>query len=129
MCFNIIVEKKRKSLITGLCFIGGNMAKEFSKAFYNSPEWKRCRESYIAQRVTIDGGMCERCHRNLGYILHHKIKLNPINIKDPDVSLNHCRLEWVCKKCHDLEHFEDMHGKVKRARCTFDSKGNPIIND
>ena len=37
------------------------MAKEFAKGFYNSKQWKKCREAYIAHRKAIDGGMCETC--------------------------------------------------------------------
>lgn len=46
------------------------MAKEWAKPFYNSKQWKQCRKSYIAHRISIDGGMCEHCHRELGYIDH-----------------------------------------------------------
>ena len=65
------------------------MAKEFAKAFYKSREWRRCRESYIAERKAIDGGMCEICPESLGYYVPHKILLTPDNITDPAVALNH----------------------------------------
>ena len=48
------------------------MAKEFAKAFYHSRQWKKCRDSYIRQRIGIDGGLCELCQSSLGYIVHHK---------------------------------------------------------
>lgn len=103
------------------------MAKEFAKKFYNSKPWKQCREAYIAHRITIDGGMCERCHKRLGYIVHHRVKLTATNINDLDVALNHCNLEYECKVCHDEEHYKDMHGTDRvGTRCVFGPDGQPI---
>lgn len=102
------------------------MAKEFAKAFYKSKAWRICRESYISKRRMVDGGMCERCKKELGYILHHRIKLTPMNIKDPYISLNYCNLEYVCKKCHDNEHYYDIYGEETKPRCIFDKDGQPI---
>lgn len=101
------------------------MAKEFAKAFYNSKAWSQCRDSYIADRVATDGGMCEECHINLGYIVHHKVTLTESNIHDPDIALNHKYFEYVCKDCHDK--FEG-HGVGKKIRplFDFDSNGQPI---
>lgn len=99
------------------------MAKEFSKAFYKSTAWLNCRESYISFRRGIDGGMCERCHKQLGYIVHHKVYLDAMNINDPLVALNHNNLEYVCKECHDAEHFTP---EEKPTLCRFDSQGRPI---
>lgn len=98
------------------------MAKEFSKAFYKSKAWQSCRRSYIANRVLVDGGMCERCKIRVGYIVHHKVTLTAENIKDPYIALNHSQLEYLCKPCHDNEHFNDMHGEA----CKFDENGQPI---
>lgn len=80
------------------------MAKSWAKAFYNSKAWRRCRDSYIAQRTLEDGGLCEICREELGYIVHHVRELTPSNISDPNISLNHSNLRYVCKKCHDKEH-------------------------
>ncbi len=88
--------------------------KEFAKAFYKGKAWRRCRESYIATRINYDGGLCERCHRVPGYIVHHKTYLTPQNINDPDITLNFCNLEYVCHDCHDREHYSDMHGTATR---------------
>ncbi len=99
------------------------MAKEFSKNFYNSKAWKRCRAAYINNRVLIDGGMCEKCKKELGYILHHKKELTPANIKDVDITLNHCNLEYVCHDCHNDEH---KVGINKRLLCSFDENGQPV---
>lgn len=80
------------------------MAKEFSKKFYKSKEWKHCRSSYISEREKIDGGICEHCKDDVGYIVHHIEELTPLNINDPNITLNNDNLEYVCKKCHDNEH-------------------------
>ena len=93
------------------------MAKEFAKKFYRSKAWKKCRAGYIAERVKIDGGMCERCKKELGFIVHHKEELTPFNINNPDVTLNCSNLEYVCKVCHDNEH------DFGRGKKTFTRKG------
>lgn len=102
------------------------MAKEFSKAFYSSKKWKACRKSYIAKRIKVDGGLCERCHEEPGYILHHKTTLTEFNISNPDIALNHCRLEYLCKKCHDVEHYDDMHKDNGKRKAMFDASGQMI---
>lgn len=103
------------------------MAKEFAKKFYKSKAWKQCRESYIALRVSLDGGMCERCKKELGYIVHHKEELTPLNINNPDVTLNHTKLEYVCKKCHDNEHdFGRGKKTFVREGLKFDDNGQLI---
>lgn len=103
------------------------MAKEWAKAFYNSAAWDKCRSAYIAYRVSVDGGLCEVCGKRPGKIVHHKEKLTPANIDDPEVSLNHSRLRFECKECHDdeEEHFNSMKNKNK-LMCAFDSDGNPL---
>ena len=88
------------------------MAKEFAKAFYNSKAWQACRKAYIAERVLIDGGMCETCHEKPGYIVHHKIPLTVENIHNPSVTLNHDNMKFDCKDCHDRE---ETHAFVKQS--------------
>lgn len=80
------------------------MAKPWAKAFYSSKAWERCRAGYISERILTDGGLCEMCGEELGYIVHHVKELTPQNIDDPNVSLNYSNLQYVCKKCHDKEH-------------------------
>lgn len=101
------------------------MAKVFSESFYNSKAWKKCRASYIRKRIMVDGGMCEKCHEQEGYIVHHKILLTPDNINNPGITLNHSNLAYVCKPCHDLE---DGHGVRKKDYpiIMFDALGDPI---
>lgn len=101
-----------------------SMAKDWAEAFYKSARWKKCREAFIIGRMMIDGGMCQRCGRQLGYIVHHKIHLTPQNIDDPSVSLSLDNLEYVCKDCHDEEHLPG-HG-AKATFCGFDEEGRPV---
>ena len=101
------------------------MAKEYARAFYKSKAWQVCRESYIASRVLLDGGLCEQCHEHLGYIVHHKNPITPSNIHDPHITLNHDNLAYVCKACHDKE---DGHGVGRMGKpllCSFDDSGMP----
>ena len=102
------------------------MAKEFARSFYDGMPWRKCRKAYIAERIAIDGGLCEQCHERLGYMVHHTEMLTPENINDPDVSLNHDKLEYVCKPCHDREEGHFIKQRENRSRCTFDEEGNPV---
>ena len=97
--------------------------KDFTNRFYNHAAWMTVRDSYIAKRQRVDGGMCERCHDKLGYIVHHKIKLTPENIGDPAIALNQDLLEFVCLDCHNKE-----HGVFQPSprRIIFDDDGNVI---
>ena len=102
------------------------MAKDFSKSFYNSKKWKRCRDSYIEIRIGVDGGMCEECGKRLGYIVHHEILLTETNINNPNVSLNHEYMKYVCKECHDQYEGHGVGHKKVAALCIFDEEGQPI---
>lgn len=100
------------------------MAKEFAKSFYNSKAWKKCRDSYIAERIMVDGGMCEECHEEIGFIVHHKILLTPENINNPEIALNHKYLKYDCKQCHDRE--EQHFITEKKRRYGFDKNGKVV---
>ena len=78
------------------------MAREFSKAFYNSKEWKRARQTYIDLKF----GICERCGAPNSKQVHHKIYLTPENIGNPDITLNFDNFELLCDICHQKEHNE-----------------------
>lgn len=101
------------------------MAKPWAIGFYRSKKWKQCRDGYIAERTRIDGGMCEVCHENLGYIVHHKVILMPENISDPDISLNWKYLSYECKPCHDRNEGHGV-GVSTDCVCEFDENGDPI---
>lgn len=99
--------------------------KEFAEWFYKSSAWRRCRRAYIAERKSIDGGLCEECRANLGYIVHHKKELTAQNIHDPEIALSFDNLEFVCKGCHDKIH-EYCGQETRKSRCVFDDNGNVI---
>lgn len=73
------------------------MAKPWAKAFYNSPRWRKCREAFVASRLFL----CERCGEP-GVEVHHKVELTPLNINDPEITLNWDNLELLCHRCHDM---------------------------
>lgn len=101
------------------------MAYPFATRFYNSARWHACRKAYIAKRMMIDGGLCEKCGERAGYIVHHKVMLTEKNISNPNIALNHNLLMYVCKVCHDK--FEG-HGveKSKPLMCRFGEDGHPL---
>lgn len=83
---------------------------EETKGFYKTSAWLKCRAAYIKSV----GGLCERClargEIKPGYIVHHKVHLNPWNITDTSITLNWDNLEYLCLDCHNKEHFKE---KVK----------------
>ena len=96
------------------------MAKDYSKNFYKSKAWQSCRKSYIGNRIHIDGGMCEHCKRKPGYIVDHVLELSPENISNPDISLSHVNLQYLCLECHNTKTFgSDI--------VLFDDNGDPIV--
>lgn len=80
------------------------MAREFAKAFYKSPAWRRARQDYIDSRKAIDGGVCELCGEEPGNEVHHKIFLRPENIDDENITLNPKNFMLLCGDCHKREH-------------------------
>ena len=90
---------------------------EFAAEFYNSPQWRSCREAYRSKV----GGLCERCLKKglitPGDAVHHKKKLTPENLNDPEITLNFDNLELLCNQCH-----ADEHRKYKK-RYTIDKEG------
>ncbi|WP_423408031.1 HNH endonuclease [Heyndrickxia sp. MSNUG] len=95
------------------------MAKPWAKPFYNSSAWKKCRASYIKKVF----GICEHCGEP-GYILDHIEELTPENITDPDITLNHENLQYLCLKCHNTKTFE-KYSRVREG-FGFDEEGNLI---
>ena len=98
------------------------MAREFSKKFYNSKAWKKCRNAYKESKFHI----CERCGC-LGEEVHHKICLTPKNINDPDIALSWDNLELLCQSCHSKEHMSKYD--VVREDVMFDSNGDLIRSE
>lgn len=95
------------------------MAREFAKAFYQSKAWQECRAAYIKSVF----GLCERCGQP-GDEVHHKIRLTPQNIDDPNITLNWDNLELLCASCHSKEHMS-KYGPT-RDDVVFDDSGDLI---
>ena len=70
-------------------------------SFYKSTRWLKCRAAFLAGKFYI----CERCGRPAS-IAHHKERITPENVSDPNVTLNFDNLEALCIDCHNKEHFE-----------------------
>lgn len=102
------------------------MAKDFTEGFYTSRAWLMCRASYIKARQSIDGGMCEICRDELGFIVHHIVEISPENIGNPEITLSHKNLQYVCLKCHNKHHGYFKTDDLKRE-IAFDPEGNPIF--
>lgn len=94
------------------------MAKDYAVSFYESKQWKQCRESYLISQDYI----CERC-MSPAKIVHHKTYINPININDPNITLSWDNLEALCQDCHNREHMMDS---VVRDDVVFNSNGELI---
>ncbi len=95
------------------------MAQAFAKAFYKSARWRKCRAAFVADRLHIDGGLCQMCRAEPGYIVHHKIWLTPDNISDADIALNPQNFLYVCHECHNK--IENDGGNLYY----FDEQGQP----
>lgn len=97
------------------------MAREFSKAFYNSQLWKDTR-AYILKR---DKFLCVECGRPAEEV-HHIKHLTPQNINDPNVTVNPDNLKSLCRECHFNEH-KGEHGNGRKNaeeyKYEFDSNG------
>ena len=107
-----------------------NTVKEFARKFYNSAEWKNCRDTYISERLLIDGGMCEKCHEKVGAELHHITPLSIFNINDVNITINPENLIWLCKDCHFEMHKEIiMQGFRKKKKVKILSENGTWFDD
>ena len=79
------------------------MARDFSKAFYNSRAWKDTREYCLLR----DHYACVLCGRAAEEV-HHKIRLTQTNIIDPNITLNPDNLISLCHDCHMKQHSLDL---------------------
>ena len=100
------------------------MAREFAKQFYSSKAWQDCRNNYAAMR----GHLCENCLKRgiytPGEIVHHMIEINPVNICNPEISLNFDNLRLLCRDCH-----AEAHGPGKGRRYVIGPNGEIIVCD
>lgn len=96
------------------------MSKPFARQFYSSAAWQACRNEYAKKQ----GYLCENCLRQgiykPGEIVHHKIELDPVNIENPEITLNPANLMLLCRDCHakvhDIKGKWDTVNKKKRER-------------
>ena len=77
---------------------------EWSRAFYSSAAWARCRRAYASSV----GYLCESCRARgksePATEVHHIVHLTPDNIDDPEISLSWKNLRALCHECHVREH-------------------------
>lgn len=76
------------------------MAKDWAKDFYNSMQWRECRDYIMSKNHYI----CKKCNVNAAEIVHHIIWLNPSNINNTDITLGEDNLIPVCRECHAIIH-------------------------
>ena len=94
------------------------MAQKFSKSFYNSKKWKSVQALYRQSKY----GICERCGKPNGTIVHHKKYLTEENINDVNVSLSFDNLELLCQECHNHEHLKKNKSVRSGLRFTADGQ-------
>lgn len=84
---------------------------------YNCEKWKKVRK---LKRISVNG-LCERCYEEgkitPGKIVHHREHITDENYMDDDLMYGLENLEFLCDKCHKIEHGspEDYY---------FDEEGN-----
>lgn len=87
------------------------MARSIDRRFYESPEWRRCKEIYLEKA----NHLCERCLARGIYqpakIVHHRVHLTAENFGDPGLMYGFDNLEALCQACHNEE-----HGRAKDQR-------------
>ncbi len=74
----------------------------------------------MAYRISVDGGLCQMCQQEQGYIVHHKIEITPENINDPDITMGTGNLMYLCHDCHNK-----IHG-IEPPRYRFNSNGDVL---
>ena len=101
------------------------MAKPYAKKFYNSKVWRECRESYISKVH----GLCEHCLKEEkhmpGYIVDHIEEITLDNINNPDITLNHDNLQYLCLPCHNKKTFGNDY-EVTREGLMFNEYGELV---
>lgn len=83
-----------------------------AKKFYNSKQWRACRQSFIQ---SLEDELCKHCQIELGYIVDHKEEINSGNIRDPFITLNHSNLQYLCLECHNRKTFKKDKGILREG--------------
>lgn len=92
------------------------------RAVYKTKRWQKCRAAYFAQRMSIDGAMCEICQQAPGEIVHHIDELTVENCHDPAIAYNFDNFQLACWSCH--EQTKKKGGVPIRPDIRFDANGN-----
>lgn len=95
-----------------------------AKKFYRSKAWLDCRKSFIQIYMWRHHGQCEHCKEAAGYIVDHIKEINEYNINDPEVTLNHRNLQYLCTPCHNTKTFSKY--EVVRGGLKFDINGDLV---
>ena len=88
-------------------------------AFYHSAAWRKLSRAFLLSKYYI----CERCGKP-AEIAHHKRYITPVNIHNPEITLNPDNLEALCMACHNAEHFGT--GGATAAGLTFNENGDIV---
>lgn len=94
------------------------MAREFSRSFYKSKAWKKCRE-YIYNKYH---GLCVECGKP-GEEVHHIIWLSADNMNDTSITLGEDNLILLCRDCHMNKHRKK---EVTKSGLVFNENGELI---
>ena len=102
------------------------MAKEFSRAIYNSRRWRKCAKAFAESKCYV----CERCRNRFApndgkrqrWIVHHKEPLTEENVQDDLIVYGWGNLQFLCIECHNA-----VHGRTDAGRrMVFDDDGNLV---
>ena len=104
----------------------GKANRSIDDSFYRRPAWKKCRSAYIKHRESIDGGLCMKCHKVPGKIVHHREHLDQTTVSNPDIAYGFWNLEYVCLDCHNIEHGYVSKQPESMIKYKFDAAGNPV---
>ena len=97
------------------------MAKNFSKSFYSSKQWKNIRQVVLNRDFYI----CQICGKLNSKTVHHIIEITPVNIDNPNITLNPDNLVTLCERCHRCVHGDYVHSQ-EEAKYSFDEDGNLV---
>lgn len=94
------------------------------KEFYRSIEWRKFRETYLAERIARDGELIDDITGNpilkpYDAILHHVEHLTEQNVMDYSISLNPDNIQLVSYKTHNRLH--EKFFKKKKVVVVFGS--------
>lgn len=85
-------------------------------SFYRSEEWRKFRETFLAERLARDGELIDEVTKKpivkpYDAILHHKIHLTESNVFDYSISLNPDNIMLVSHRTHNLIHEKGFKSK------------------